>query len=104
VEQFRNADKIFHGHKANSLDPRFAKFAIISKHLPASADLCVHEIGHLLGLRHTFVDGHPGSEKRAPEDAAMRIMSYDERGHRVNKAERDIIHAQLREIIDNGTP
>ena len=58
-----------------ALDSLFANMSIL-----AGSKAYAHEVGHLLGLHHTWVAPNPetpSSESLIPDDARRRIMCYD---------------------------
>ncbi len=93
-------DGLFPGSFANNLGAPFARFAVITS-LDSSLGSYSHEIGHLLGLHHTWDPGPNYSEDVLPDDARGRLMCYDRTGKRLVKSERDVIHANLIELLKN---
>ena len=87
----------FVGSFANNIDTT-ALFAVVSKN--ASLDTYAHEIGHLLGLNHTWIEGTEYSEAKLPDDARGRVMCYDRTGRRLVKPERDAIHTQIKALSE----
>lgn len=83
--------------KVNDIGHEFARFALMTWY--ASPTTYAHEIGHLLGLQHTWVNDPvtPYSETALPDDARRRVMCYDHYPgvHFLVKPERDRIHDTL---------
>lgn len=61
-------------------------------------NLLAHELGHCMGLEHTFQAEIPYGAANIPDHSETRVMGYGEGGGRVIKPERDIIHARLQAL------
>ena len=87
--------KPFYGGIANDVGHPDALFAIVN--VSSSVKICCHEIGHLLGLNHTWIPDTSYCESNFPDDARRRLMCYDCYPGTlfVVKPERDTIHETL---------
>ena len=66
--------------------------------------LWAHEIGHLLGLDHPFLESVEWSTSRVPDHWRQRLMGYDRSAFRFIKGERDLIHLNAPRPPPSGNP
>jgi hypothetical protein len=83
------------GGFANGKDDT-AAFAVITPLVGSGLDTYSHEIGHLLGLDHTWTVQSGYSEAELPDSPRGRLMCYDRTGYRLVKPERDVVHARAK--------
>lgn len=81
--------------KVNKIGPPKSLFAFVRDY--ASADTYAHEIGHLLGLYHTFEFNTNYGEGVVPDDARRRLMCWDRYSttRAIIMPEREVIHQTL---------